>query len=70
MTRLENNEQASNTYDAIMRGLENKIKAIYNMGYREGYRDGLKETLQNIEAEILEKKFVPEGRAEDDELKR
>ena len=57
MKRIDNNEEANNVLANIHLGLDNKIRAIYNLGYLQGYKDATEETLQNIKDEILEKKF-------------
>lgn len=64
MKRLDNNAQALNALNNIISSLDNKVKAIYNMGYREGYKDGTEEALEKIKEQIVNEVFG------DDELKK
>ena len=59
MKRIDNNEEAHEILANIHLALENKSRAIYNLGYREGYKDATEEVLQSIK-EVLLGKFVTE----------
>lgn len=64
MKRIDNNAQALNTLNNLISSLDNKVKAIYNMGYREGYKDGTEVALDKIKEQIISEVFG------NDELKR
>ncbi len=64
MKRIDNNEEANNILANIHLALDNKTRAIYNLGYLQGYKDATEETLQNIKDEIIEKKFMAEETGE------
>lgn len=64
MKRLDNNDQALNALNNLISSLDNKVKAIYNMGYREGYKDATEEVLQSIKEDLLGK-FVTEEESEE-----
>lgn len=65
MKRIDNNEEALNNLRNIQSSLENKIRSIYNLGYREGYKDATEEVLQSIKEHLLGKKFVTEEESEE-----
>lgn len=65
MKRIDNNEEALNNLQNIQSSLGNKIRNIYNLGYREGYKDGTEEILQRIKEDLLGKKFVTEEESEE-----
>lgn len=65
MKRIDNNAQALNTLNNLISSLDNKVKAIYNLGYREGYKDATEEVLQSIKEHLLGKKFVTEEESEE-----
>lgn len=48
MKRIDNNEEALNNLRNIQSSLENKIRSIYNLGYREGYKDAIEDLLGKI----------------------
>lgn len=66
MKRIDNNEEANIILAKIHLALENKSRAIYNLGYREGYKDATEEVLQSIKEDLLGK-FVTEGEEEIDD---
>ena len=66
MKRIDNNEEANNILANIHLALENKSRAIYNLGYRQGYKDATEEVLQSIKEDLLGK-FVTEGEEEIDD---
>lgn len=53
MKGLDNNEQASNTYSSLIDSLDNKIRSIYNLAYRQGYWDGIEEATHQIVDKLL-----------------
>lgn len=53
MKGLDNNEQASNAYSNLIRSFDNKIRAIYNIAYRQGYWDGIEEATHQIVDKLL-----------------
>lgn len=65
MKRIDNNEEANNILANIHLALDNKTRAIYNLGYLQGYKDATEETLQNIKDEIIEKKFMAKEESEE-----
>lgn len=64
MKRIDNNEEALNNLQNIQSSLGNKIRNIYNLGYREGYKDATEEVLQSIKEDLLGK-FVTEEESEE-----
>lgn len=67
MKGLENNEQASNTYEKLKLSFDNKIRSIYNLAYREGYKDGLEEATHQIVDKLL---LIDELKGERDEKEK
>lgn len=53
MKHLDNNKVSARTLENLIGTLENRIKEIYNQGYREGFKDGVAETTQKLVDKIL-----------------
>lgn len=63
MMSIDTNEQAMDTMRNFMNSSENKIRSIYNYGFKDGYAQGLKDASAEIVRKILEDK----GGDDDDE---
>lgn len=53
---IDCNKKACETLKAIHESIDNKIRAIYNLGYKVGYEDGLKEAVNRILKKVIEEK--------------
>ena len=53
MKHLDNNGVSVRTLENLVGLLENRIREIYNQGYREGFKDGVGETTQKLVDKIL-----------------
>lgn len=53
---IDANEQAMDTMRNFMNSSENKIRSIYNYGFKDGYAQGLKDASEEIVRKILEDK--------------
>ena len=53
MKYLENNEISARTLENLIGTLNNRIREIYNQGYKEGFADGVTETTQKLINKVL-----------------
>lgn len=57
MKGMNNNEQSINTLQNLINSLNNRVREIYNQGYREGYLDGVFETKQSLYCSMMSEFF-------------
>lgn len=51
--RLDDNQEAVNVERNLIHSLNNRIRQIYNLGYRKGYVDGTRAVTEEIIAKIV-----------------
>lgn len=54
MKGIDNNAEALNIINSMLGSQENRIRSIYNLGYKQGYEDGLDEAVAKIKEKIFE----------------
>lgn len=53
MKHLDSNLKSAKTLENLIGTLENRVKEIYNQGYRAGFKDGVEETTQKLIDKVL-----------------
>ena len=53
MKGIDNNEEAKKLAFNMMGVQSNKIRNLYNLGYKQGFEDGLKEAMDKIIENII-----------------
>lgn len=51
--RLDDNQEAVNVERNLIHSLNNRLRQIYNLGYRKGYEDGTRTVTEEIIAKIV-----------------
>ncbi len=52
MSKIDNNPEAKACMDRMFPSIENRVRSIYNMGYKDGYSDAVKEATDKLYAVI------------------
>lgn len=55
---IDNNKEALASLENMLGSINNKVRAIYNKGYRDGYRDGAGASFQEILEKIIAEKNI------------
>ena len=51
---IDNNEEALNCMNNLLPSLENRVRSIYNMGYRKGYSDAVAEATKRLHEKVMD----------------
>jgi hypothetical protein len=63
---IDNNKEACANVDKMFGSIGNRVRAIYNYGYKDGYKDGANAVFQDILEKIISEKNIG-GEGGDDE---
>lgn len=64
--KIDGDEEAMNLLNNMKGSIENKIRAVYNLGYQRGYKVGRNDSVQFLERALMD---MTEYRAEQTEPK-
>lgn len=65
--KLDDNTEAFNAFQRMVGSFENKIRAIYNYGYKDGFRKGVEVTTKEVVEKIMEMSPVDQKGSEENE---
>ena len=61
MSRLDDNRTALDVFDNMVGSFSNRIRQIYNIGYKEGVKDGKEEVIKSLDEYLVKAMFGEEA---------